>query len=139
MKQIAAHVITAALYGLVLPFVGFAIFTLMTFFPLLGILLGPVWLAKIILTGGLLPSALTALVFVSSLRNQPLRCSVPAIVIVGNLSAYAWYRALGVEALGLDYFTFALFVATTVSVILIPIFDRGLRAYLTRKGFDYLI
>lgn len=136
MPTLQGQIIRGTLYALVLPLVGYTIFTLFTFWPIFGLLFGPFYLTKLILTAGFVPTLLTALAFEFFLKNRALPQSMALTAIVGNLCAFSWYLALGADVLRLSYVSLALVIATTASVVLIPLMDRELRSKMNRMDCD---
>ncbi len=129
MAMQITRIFRALVWALVLPFVGYSIFAILTFWPLLGIvLLGPSRLAEMILTTGFVPTLVTALVFEFLLAKRSLASSVPLVALTGTISAQAWYTWLGIDMLSANYLTFALVIATIVSSITIPFMTQEIQA-----------
>jgi hypothetical protein len=118
-----------------LPLFGFSVFTLLTFFPVLGFVWGPAWVFKIIMAAGFVPSLCTALVYEFALRDRPVIASTVLTCICGVLFAAIWYFSWGgADALGPNYATFALVVATIASVSMMPLITFGYRQKLAREA-----
>ena len=118
----------AIAWAVALPLLAYPMFAILTFWPLLGFILGLERLVGLILEAGFVPSLATALVYEFVLRERKLSIAVFASWAVALVFAYAWYQYLGTDGLGWNYVTYALAAATVCSVGVMPIIDQRARA-----------
>jgi len=125
MRETGIRLLIVLGWTAVLPLVGFAVFAIMTVWPLFGLFLG-FKLLPFIYAAGAVPAFLTAAGFEFVFRHWGLRRSLTAMFTLGATASVLWMAGLfffeGEKArFGASYVTFALAMAGALPAALMPI------------------
>lgn len=126
MIGIAERWCFVAVWALLLPLVGYSFFVILTLgIAGLGLLAGVFNLAMMVYAVGFIPTLVTAIAFEFGLRHRNITLAVVGVCLVGVTAAWLWWTVLGIDAFRRNYGTFALLVATAMSVSLMPFVARA--------------
>ena len=124
MKPVAYRIARVAMWTAILPFIGYAAFTALTFFPILGIFLA-LDLIPFIYGSGAAPAFLTALLFELVFRSLGRVQAYIWTLPTGALSSFVWtmiiYMVPDLRSDGDVYLFFSVAAAGAAGALIMPL------------------
>lgn len=133
MIEFAERWIFVAVWALFLPLLGYSFFVLFTLVAALGFLLGIKTLVLVIYLMGFVPTFATAAVYEFLFRRLRLSIAFVAVCPIGIVATWGWWTFLGIEQIGRNYFTFALFASTSLALFVMMVVGKAWDTRFSRR------